>query len=313
MILINVTNKDCSVRVDPFYDAVGLAKLMTLNKEINAQAMKQLGKTYCLTVPRKGLMHMGRLLSARNQGIAKKHMLPGTKHAEAALRMECMLCKKKCPSILVYGFVGHSKCIRGKEKNFNEWKFSKNNSEYNEMWLHDLHHLRKRAGTHVIEKAIPGVFPHSLSLEGYLEERTTAYRVEIVAAKTKAATRKRKLAEKEEREAKSIEVCAKKDEHQANIVKADIETITGMSSQMFFRKNGYDAEDIEDCVFRKSGFDLEELPCVLRFENGQQCVDALLELNKRSFSKYERLNILRSEAGETISSREVFDRMRLTN
>lgn len=304
MIIANVTNKDCSVRVDPFYNVVGLAKLMTLNKELNVQAMKLLGKTYRIKVPKYGLRHMGRLLTDRNQEIAKAHMIPGIKIAEAALRMECMLCSKNCRGILEYGFVGHSQCVT---------KFEKKFTSDSEVELSDLHHLRKRSSMFVIRKGIPGVFPRSMSLEGYLSS-TTAYPTEVARAKENAAIRKEEEAVKLRKKATMKRVNTEKDERQASIVKAGIEAITGRSSQAFFQENGYDVEyvavDSGSPTFGGSGYYLEEFPCVLRFETGQQCIDALNELKKHGFDWSERFYILKSKSGETISYRVVMDRLR---
>lgn len=294
MMIINVTNKDCSVHVDPFYNVVGLAKMMTLNKTLNAHAMKLLGKTYGKKVPTKGLMHMGRLLTARNQEIAKDNMLPGIKYADAAIRMKCMLCQNKCPSISEYGFVAHSKCIGKKEEKVT-------GSNTGGMMISELHHLKKRLkvwDTYAITEGIPGVFPHSQSLRGY----TMAYPVEAAKAAEKAATNRRRKAQRKEKEATTLRIKAEKDERQGDIVKADIEVIFGVPSQTFFREKGYDTEDPMSYDTRK------ELQFVLRFETGQQCVDTLRELNKRHFSSSVRLSILRSEAGETISYREAMDR-----
>ena len=310
MILVNVRvngvllNKDCSDRVDPFYNVVGLAKVMTLNKELNAQAMKLLGKTYGIKVPRNGLRHIGRLLTDRNQEIAKAHMIPGIKIAEAALRMECMLCKKNCRSILEYGFVGHSQCVT---------KFEKKFTSDSELELADLHHLRKRSSMFAIRKGIPGVFPRSMSLEGYLSS-ATAYPTEVARAKENAAIRKVEVAVQMRKEATMQRVNAEKDERQARIVKASIEAITGRSSQAFFQENGYDVEyvavDSGFPTFGGSGYYLKEFPCVLRFETGQQCIDALNDLKKHGLDRSDRLYILKSKSGETISYGVVMDRLR---
>lgn len=302
MILENVLNKACSVRVNPFYNVVGLAKLMTVNKELNSKAMRLLGKTYKMKVPSYGLKHMGRLLTDRNQEIAKAHMLPGIKIAEAALRMECMLCNKTCRSILEYGFVAHTQCVTKFEKKF------MNDSELD---LSDLHHLKKRSSVYVIRKGIPGVFPRSMSLEGYLSP-TTAYPAEVARAKENAAMRKEKKAVEQRKRATAERVNAEKDELQASIVKADIEAITGKSSQAFFQENGYDVERVvQDDVFEGSGYLLREFLSVLRFETGQQCVDALNELKEHGLCSFERYTILKSKSGETISHKGVMKMLRL--
>ena len=304
MILENVLNKECSVRVDPYYNVVQLAKLMTVNKELNAKAMRLLGKTYRIKVPIYGLKHMGRLLTDRNQEIAKTHMLPGIKIAEAALRMECMLCNKTCRSILEYGFVAHSQCVTEYEKKF---------TGDSEQFLSDLHHLRKRSSVYVIREGIPGVFPHSMSLEGYLSS-ATAYPVEVARAKENAASRKEIEAVKERKRATMERVNIEKDERQASIVRADIEAITGKSSQAFFKENGYDVENVVYdsgfSTFGESGYVLDELSCVLRFKTGQQCVDALDELKKRGLGVLERYFMLKSKSGEVISYGEVMNRLK---
>lgn len=287
MMITNVTDKDCSAHVDPFYNVVGLAKMMTLNRSLNAHAMKLLGKTYGKKVPTKGLMHMGRLLTDRNQTIAKDHLLPGIKYAEAALRMTCMICNTKCPSILEYGFVGHMKCIKEKQVN--------DNDEIDGLMLVDLHHLKKRrklcGDTYALSKGIPGVFPHSQSLEGY----AYAYPVEKAKAVEKAAIRRRRKAEKIVKQAATDRVKAEKDEYHRSIVKSDIEAITGLPSSTFFREKGYDTED-------PISYDIRvELQLLLRFETGLQCIDTLRELNKYDFGSKERLSILDSDTGETIS------------
>lgn len=309
-MIANVTNSDCSAHVDPFYNVVGLAKMMTLNKEFNAHAMELLGKTYGKKVPKTGLMHMGRVLTHRNQEIAKKHMLPGIKHAEATLGMKCMLCDKKCPSISEYGFVGHSKCIKKKEKVINgrtsiiEWDMLPylTSLKKRELYTSGLTH-------YAIKEGIPGVFPHALSLDGYIAR----HGLEIAQAREKAATKKRIKAEKDE----EIRV---KVEKQANIVKADIEAITGIPYDMWAEKAK--VIDYPSTKRAKTGEETmvyteqeREIPrfflkFALRCETGQECLDTLEEFKKHPFLLEHMFFILRSNARETIDYREAMAKIK---
>lgn len=227
-------NENCEQHIWSFCNIVDLSRMMMVSKENNLISMKVIGNTYKnqkatklaeLKSRGKGkkrgkfthLMHLGRLISTRNQEIAKKCLLPGVKHSEAVLSMTCMLCNKKCRSVSVYGFVAHFYCIRKKEKDVA--------GKSTGIPYHDvpyLHGLRKRElytgglTRYAIENGIPGVYPYELSLRGYMENN----KVEIAQARETVSTMERIRVEEEEK----LERTTKE---RQNRVKAEIETIIG--------------------------------------------------------------------------------------
>ena len=155
---------------------------------------------------------------------------------------------------------------------------------------------------------------HALPVHGSSWAEAAATSAEVARAKERVAIRKEVEAAKLRKKVTMERVNKEKDQRQASIVKADIEAVTGRSSHAFFQENGYDVDYVvvDSCIptFGGSGYYLREFPCVLRFETGQQCVDALNELKKHGFDRSERFDILNSKSGETISYTVVMDRLR---
>lgn len=286
-MIVDVINDDCNKVICSYLDISSIAKIMQLNKKYNKGAMGTLVETYKLPfnkITRKGrIMHMGKLLTPRNQGIAKEFLISGEEHSRAVLMMKCMLCGQKCPSISKYGFVAHSKCVKKKEQIVNG-----RTSPINLDMLPYTEGLRKRVlqsssiTQYAIKEEIPGVYPHELSLRGYIDINQK----EIQEAREKAELDRQIRMEREERTRIAME------KHE-EIIKKEIESLTGMSYDEWTWKEGEETYKIVTkkykngngyaiVPFREGG---SRLPpgfeiYVTRFKTGRECLH-ILDLFRR--------------------------------
>lgn len=213
-------NGDCIGGVVAFCDTAALSALMAADKYLNNKAMDYLCGRYGIKiVETKKVKHMGMLLTSRNQEIAKRCFVRSLANSVAVLSKKCMLCGRTCRSICVYGFMAHSSCVSAKEV-----VVYNKNSPITRKTLRHIHGLRMRAlkvsgETHyAIGEGIPGVYPHTLSLHGYIANNS----VEIDRAHEIVARQERIEAEEEKKRRD-----AQQKRELATIT--DIERITGKS------------------------------------------------------------------------------------
>ena len=309
-------NKDCNDIIDTFYtisDTItGVAKMMTLNKEFNKHAKVLLSERYGKKLPKNGVMHMGRMVTKRNHEIAKKCLLPGINHSEALVKMECMLCKKRCPSVSTYGFVAHSQCVKKHEKVING-----KTTDIDYKMVRHLPGLRKRelytggCTYYAISDGIRGVYPRALSINGYTENN----RVEIAVA--------REIVAREDREKVEREVVLEKQiTERRQKTRSEIEAITGVSFGIWtdnaeetvtrFYKQPYMGERGPDTTPLKGDY----MPAffwmyALDFKSGQDAMDALAVFKKYPFLEKYIHHILASSKGEVIDTPLACEKMEI--
>ncbi len=196
MLFAGVLNQDLDRLIDGFYPLTALAKIMTLSRGLNGRAMVLVGKSYGKNVPRSKVskkrpkvLHMGMLLTEAQQQMARLHLIKSLEHSLAALSRTCMLCKKRCQTISVYGFVAHAGCARKREVEITSVP-----SIERDMVAH-LDLPPRPSASRLIKRGIPGVYPHALSLEGFTEKN----KVQIARARETAARINRLRVERHER------------------------------------------------------------------------------------------------------------------
>ena len=291
-----MANKDCDENIQSYINLTGLSKMMTTNKDLNKHSMKLLGVAYKKRTPKTGLMHLGRLISAKTHEASKKFLLPGLKNSEAVLNSTCMLCDKGVTisvnnGVSEFGFMAHNKCLKRKlvilnDKVMNTLGVSETipcKSRIEEDMIPYLPSLRKRKRTYgdlgtfgvydVIESGIDGVYPHELSWRGY--EKSHA--IEVCRARLIAGDIRLKFFEKidKERVARDDVLKLKKDRK-----KAEIEKIVGMSFDDWKWSFNEDPCGPQKKKQKTNGICREFYRNALRFNTGQECIQTLEEIER---------------------------------
>lgn len=279
--------------------AENLEKAMTARNEISRKNGRDDG------AERAPPLHLGLLLSAPNQKIAKERLIRGRRHREAVLSMTCMLCLRPCGSISEYGFVGHLACVERVEDVVDR----ATNSRVDEDMIPHLKGLRVREVWDEGGRAflsimgeIDGVYPYELSLEGYVRCNP----LEVARARETAATIERERVERMVERGREI--------------REEIAVLTGGSFEEW-------VDDLKDCPSAKrtraawnatprgqhyefsvtnmvEGFVHDYVPL---FKSGKDVIEVARELKKHPGIWSNMGFLMHTKPGETIDTKRVYE------